>query len=96
VKSAIHGADPNWGRILARLGAEKVPASALDKMNLEMQGEPLFADGTPLAFDREQVRSLLKTDTVTIEIDLKSGDASATAWGCDLTKRYIDINTEYN
>lgn len=96
IKSAMHGADPNWGRVLARLGAERVPAAALNRMTLELQGVKLFEQGAPLAFDREHVRGLLKSETVRIEVDLKSGAAQATAWGCDLSKRYVEINTEYN
>lgn len=96
IKSAMHGSDPNWGRILARLGAEQVPAAALNKMNLQVQGVTLFAQGAPASFVRDEVRDLLKAETVKVEIDLKSGDATATAWGCDLSKRYVEINTEYN
>lgn len=96
IKAAVQGADPNWGRILARLGAEQVPAKCLEKMTLRMQGAVLFEAGAPAAFVRDEVKSLLKTDTVVIDVDLASGDDEATAWGCDLTKRYVDINTEYN
>lgn len=95
VKCAIHGEDPNWGRILSRLGAEKVPSSALDKLTLKLQGLTLFSGGKPVDFDREKARTLLRTNKVQIEIDLKSGSESATAWGCDLSKKYVDINTEY-
>jgi len=96
IKSAMHGCDPNWGRILARLGAEQVPAAALAKMSLVIQGATLFDQGAPAPFDREEVRALLKSETVRVEIDLRSGKAEATAWGCDLSKRYVEINTEYN
>ncbi len=95
VKCAIHGEDPNWGRILSRLGADQVPAASLDKLVLKLQGVTLFRDGQPVDFDREKTRNLLKTNKVQIEIDLKSGTESATAWGCDLSKKYVDINTEY-
>ena len=96
VKTAMHGEDPNWGRILSRLGAEQVPAACMEKMTLKLQGETLFASGSPLTFDREAVRALLKKPRVLIEIDLHSGSESATAWGCDLSKKYVDINTEYS
>jgi glutamate N-acetyltransferase / amino-acid N-acetyltransferase len=96
IKAAIQGADPNWGRILARLGAEQVPAKCLDKMTLKIQGAVLFEKGAPASFIRDEVKTLLKTDTVVIDVDLHSGEEEATAWGCDLTKRYVDINTEYN
>jgi glutamate N-acetyltransferase / amino-acid N-acetyltransferase len=95
VKTAMHGEDPNWGRIIARLGAEKVPSSSLEKMTLKVQGHTLFADGAPVAFDRDIVKSLLKQSKIQIEIDLKSGHENAVAWGCDLSKKYVEINTEY-
>lgn len=95
VKTAIHGEDPNWGRILARLGAENVSSDELGKMSLQMQGALLFDEGKPIPFDRDRVRDLLRSHKVIIDIDLKLGSETATAWGCDLTKRYVDINTEY-
>ena len=81
---------------MARLGAERVPASLLDKMTLEIQGAPIFAEGQPLSFDRGNVRNLLKQDTIKIKIDMHSGIHEATAWGCDLSRRYVEINTEYS
>lgn len=96
IKTAMHGEDPNWGRILARLGAEQVPVSQLNRLNLSLQGILLFENGQPLEFNRDQVRSLLKTSKVIIEVDLKSGPIAVTAWGCDLSKKYVDINTEYS
>ncbi len=96
VKTAVHGEDPNWGRILARLGAEKVPAEILQKMSLQIQGARLFDKGAPLNFVREEVKLLLKGPKVVIAIDFKSGQQRATAWGCDLTKKYVEINAEYS
>lgn len=96
IKTAVHGEDPNWGRILARLGAEKVPAASLAKMDLTLQGVRLFTNGEPIAFNKEEVKGLLKQSNVKIEIDLKSGPYQATAWGCDLSKKYVEINTEYS
>jgi glutamate N-acetyltransferase/amino-acid N-acetyltransferase len=95
VKTAIHGEDPNWGRILARLGAEQVPGPLLEKLTLTLQGTPLFSGGKPLVFDRAVVRTAMKTNKIVIDVDLNSGSFSATAWGCDLSKKYVDINTEY-
>lgn len=96
IKTAIHGEDPNWGRILARLGAEQVPAHQLQKMQLRLQGILLFDKGQPVPFVKDEVRALLKQAHVHIEIDLKSGSETATAWGCDLSRKYVDINTEYS
>lgn len=96
VKTAIHGEDPNWGRIVARLGAERVPEALLQKMELSIQGTTVFQNGSVVEFDRTQLRQNLKRDTVLISVDLHGGDHNATAWGCDLSKKYVDINTEYS
>lgn len=97
-KCAIHGEDPNWGRILARLGAEGIPRAELDQMTLKLQGEEIFKDGAPLIFDRDKVRSLLRTDTVLVEILFPEAAniPVVKAWGCDFSKKYVDINAEYN
>lgn len=95
VKTAMHGEDPNWGRIVARLGAEQVSELELARMVLSVQGQTLFADGRPVPFDRDQVKGLLKRHKISVEIDLRSGPCEATAWGCDLSKKYVEINTEY-
>lgn len=96
IKTAMHGEDPNWGRILARLGAEKVPAACLDKMTLKLQEHVLFENGRPAVFDRDRVRESLRQTKIHISVDLKSGAHTATAWGCDLSRKYVDINTEYS
>jgi glutamate N-acetyltransferase/amino-acid N-acetyltransferase len=96
VKAAIHGEDPNWGRVVARLGAEDIPASCFEKMSISIQGTPVFSQGAALAFDRPGLRTLLKSENVKIEIDLNDGDRSATGWGCDLSSKYVDINAEYS
>jgi glutamate N-acetyltransferase/amino-acid N-acetyltransferase len=97
-KCAIHGEDPNWGRILARLGAEGIPAAELNQMTLKLQGEEIFTNGAPILFDRDKVRGLLRTDSVLVEIFFpnSSNVPVVKAWGCDFSKKYIDINAEYN
>lgn len=96
IKTAVHGEDPNWGRVLARLGAERIPAEQLAKMSFKLQGVTLFEKGAPLNFARAEVKELLKAAEVKIEINLNSGKHSATAWGCDLSSKYVEINTEYS
>lgn len=95
VKTAIHGEDFNWGRILARLGADQVPSHCLQKMSLWLQDTLVYQDGAPVKVDLQSIRSQLRSDTVVINIDLKSGFHKATAWGCDLSKKYVEINSEY-
>jgi glutamate N-acetyltransferase / amino-acid N-acetyltransferase len=96
IKSAVHGEDPNWGRILARLGAEGVPGPVLAKLDLFIQGVPVMQNGSPVPFDREATRQLLKRETVFFRIELKSGTGAAKAWGCDLSAKYVAINAEYS
>jgi len=97
IKTAIHGEDPNWGRILARLGAEGIFEAQLSKMKLSIQGTPVFADGAPVSFDVIALRQALKSDTVLIKAEFQeSNSTTVTAWGCDLTKRYVEINIDYN
>jgi glutamate N-acetyltransferase / amino-acid N-acetyltransferase len=95
VKTAIHGNDPNWGRIISRLGAEQVPKTALAKLNLDIQGLALMENGEPVGGDLQELQKRLKTHEIKITIDLNSGDYKSTAWGCDLSKKYVEINAEY-
>ncbi len=65
-------------------------------MELKIQGKAIFNMGAPLDFSREDLKTKLKASKVQIDIDFKSGNFSATAWGCDLSKKYVEINTEYS
>ncbi|MGE4170749.1 MAG: bifunctional glutamate N-acetyltransferase/amino-acid acetyltransferase ArgJ [Candidatus Margulisiibacteriota bacterium] len=96
VKTAIHGADPNWGRVMAAAG--KVEEAKLNPAKATLHfGEVLvFEKGAPTAFDVKALRTMLSGDTVQITLNLNLGKSAATAWGCDLTKGYIDINTQYS
>lgn len=96
IKSAIHGEDPNWGRILVRLGQSGVPTENFERMKISLQEVCVFKDGAPQAFDRAAARQALQGDHALIDIYLGGGPFEATAWGCDLTKRYVEINTEYS
>jgi glutamate N-acetyltransferase / amino-acid N-acetyltransferase len=96
IKSAMHGEDPNWGRILARLGMAGIDSSSFALLNVDLQGVRVFGRGKPLPFDRKEAREKLHDEHISILVDLNNGTHSATAWGCDLTKRYVEINTEYS
>jgi glutamate N-acetyltransferase / amino-acid N-acetyltransferase len=94
VKTAVHGCDPNWGRIIAaagRSGAEVVQ----DKADVYIGDMCLLKSGIPLAFDKKAASDLLRRDEVLLRVDLNLGKASATAWGCDLSKEYVTINSDY-
>jgi glutamate N-acetyltransferase/amino-acid N-acetyltransferase len=95
VKTAIHGGDPNWGRILAAVGRSGAEL-ALDRCRLTLAGHELFAMGraTPAVLD--QVAQALRQPRIAIEIDLGVGEAEATALGCDLTSDYVRINADYS
>jgi len=94
VKSAVHGNDPNWGRILAaagRSGAEMVES----KTDLYIGNNCLTRAGKPLPFDTAEVVRLLSSAEVPIHLKLNLGEATATAWGCDLSEEYVTINSQY-
>jgi glutamate N-acetyltransferase / amino-acid N-acetyltransferase len=93
VKTAVHGADPNWGRIAAAAGRSGV---ALDPDRLRICiGDVAVFDGAPLAFDEEHAASLLREPVVHLALDLAGGTGTGTAWGCDLSAEYVAINSEY-
>ncbi len=93
VKTAVHGSDPNWGRILAaagRSGAASDPA----RVRVAAQGHALY-EGEPLPFDEAEVSTALKAEDVLLEVDLGVGTATAEAWGCDMSAEYVRINADY-
>jgi glutamate N-acetyltransferase/amino-acid N-acetyltransferase len=63
---------------------------------LYIQDTLVFQNGIAVNFDRTELRLKLKKDSVVINANLYSGDFNATAWGCDLSHKYVDINTEYS
>jgi glutamate N-acetyltransferase/amino-acid N-acetyltransferase len=94
VKSAVHGSDPNWGRIIAALGRSGVDMEER-KVDLYLDSLCLMKGGRPLPFDKTQAKSILDRAGVPIRICLNLGDGTATAWGCDLSEEYVTINSEY-
>jgi glutamate N-acetyltransferase/amino-acid N-acetyltransferase len=94
VKCAVHGADPNWGRIVAALGRSGA-SFALDRSRVAIGGIEVFAAGQPVPVDLDSIRAAFTRPRIDIDIDLGSGDASARAWGCDLSAEYVHINADY-
>jgi glutamate N-acetyltransferase/amino-acid N-acetyltransferase len=93
VKSAIHGNDPNWGRILSSVGAS---GAVMDLSSVVITVEHVTVyDGAPTSFDRKALIEKMKTDELTITVDLAAGDGEGIAWGCDLSAKYVEINAEY-
>jgi glutamate N-acetyltransferase/amino-acid N-acetyltransferase len=95
IKTMVHGEQANWGRILARAGQSARIQIEHKKITITVQGTKVF-EGSPCEYNKDALEILLKKDTVKISMDLGQGDAEATAWGCDLSKKYIDINAEYS
>ena len=97
VKTAIHGNDPNWGRILAAAGysGEAVEPEEVRLWFGESDAVQLLDRGLPVAFDRAQASGLLREDPAVIHLDLGLGDASTIVWTCDFSAEYVSINADY-
>jgi glutamate N-acetyltransferase/amino-acid N-acetyltransferase len=95
VKTAVHGADPNWGRIVAAAGRSGVRFD-VDRASVRIGGVRLFEHGVPRDEAAPQAAGHLAQGRVTIEMDLGTGGGrSATIWTCDLSAEYVRINGEY-
>ena len=95
VKAAIHGNDPNWGRIVAALGRSGAAVSE-DKLDVYLNDVCIMKQGRPTSFSKqEMISALSNSDDVLIRLCLNLGDGQATAWGCDLSEEYVRINSEY-
>jgi len=95
VKTAIHGADPNWGRIVSAAGYAGVAFEEAD-LSLWLNGTPLYREGAPLPFDDAAVSADLRANRETrIRLVLNHGPAAVRFWTCDLTAEYIRLNADY-
>ncbi|SHJ85322.1 bifunctional glutamate N-acetyltransferase/amino-acid acetyltransferase ArgJ [Hespellia stercorisuis] len=97
-KTAIAGHDANWGRILCAMGysGENFDPEKVDLFFESAAGKlQIIEDGTALDYSEEKATEILSQPEVRAVADIKMGKASATAWGCDLTHGYIDINADY-
>ena len=94
IKAAVHGADPNWGRVLMALGRS---GAAVEEKSIDLflNGVCIMEGGTPVPFHRDVVVALMRGPEVTFRVQLNLGDGEATAWGCDLTEEYVIINSAY-
>lgn len=97
-KAAIYGHDANFGRFLCAMGYS---GAIFDQNDVQLFFESkagrmmVFDKGTPILFDEDEATKILSEPEVTIYIDMNEGEASATAWGCDLTYDYVKINADY-
>jgi glutamate N-acetyltransferase/amino-acid N-acetyltransferase len=94
VKTAVHGGDPNWGRIVCALGYSGAEL-ALDKLHLTVGGQVVFARGAGVDVDLTAVRHAFEQPEIEIVATLGLADGRAEAWGCDLSEEYVRINADY-
>jgi glutamate N-acetyltransferase / amino-acid N-acetyltransferase len=94
VKAAAYGEDANWGRVLAAMGYAGVP---FDPEGVEIRFGPVkvFEKGEPVAHDAAEANATLAGGEVVVTARLGEGEGSASAWGCDLTHEYVEINGSY-
>ncbi|MCR4394146.1 MAG: bifunctional ornithine acetyltransferase/N-acetylglutamate synthase, partial [Dehalococcoidales bacterium] len=94
VKAAVHGCDPNWGRVVAAAGRSGAEVEQ-DKIDVYFGDLCLLKSGTPQQFEKAEASRILRNKEVTIRVDLNLGQSGAVAWGCDLSEEYVVINSEY-
>jgi glutamate N-acetyltransferase/amino-acid N-acetyltransferase len=103
VKTAVYGADPNWGRIICAVGYS---GAEMDPTKITLGLEGISPEGRSLKVTLvekgrivdgvlDQAKEIMKGDTITINIDLALGNASARGFGCDLTHEYVNVNANY-
>lgn len=98
VKTALFGADANWGRVICAMGYSKAPfrPEFVDMAFSSSKGRiQVCRDGAGLVFDEALAKEILSEKEIAINVALSEGDAHATAWGCDLTYDYVRINGDY-
>jgi len=93
-KAAVFGQDANWGRILCAVGYSGAQFKP-ELVDIYIGDELVAQNGGAVNFSEERALEILGRDEVTVTVDLKEGDYSATAWGCDLTYDYVRINGSY-
>ncbi len=94
VKSAIHGADPNWGRIIVALGYSGAQVTE-ELVALHINDVCIMEGGRPIPYFKDAVALSMSGTDVSLRLDLGLGDARATAWGCDLSEEYVTFNSAY-
>ena len=98
VKAAMFGSDANWGRVLCAIGysGAEVDINKVDVSFISKVGElPVCKNGAGIEFSEEKAKQILLEDEIIVSVKLGDGNASAVAWGCDLTYDYVKINGDY-
>jgi glutamate N-acetyltransferase/amino-acid N-acetyltransferase len=94
VKTAIHGEDANWGRILAAVGNSGIEFTP-EEVEIFFGNVPILRKNYCIDFSEEKAKEVLARKEITMTVDLHQGTCSATFWTCDLSKEYVDINANY-
>jgi glutamate N-acetyltransferase/amino-acid N-acetyltransferase len=95
VKAMVHGRDPNWGRIMMALGKSNIDFSE-NQVDLFISDIHMVHEGVAFPYMKEAVINAMSVPEVQIRVNVNNGDASATAWGCDLTEEYVTFNSAYS
>jgi glutamate N-acetyltransferase/amino-acid N-acetyltransferase len=95
VKCAVHGGDPNWGRIICAVGSSGVKLNP-QKVSCKLDDLVVFKNGAPTNFDRKKASKIVSQVSHTITVDLGVGKYSDFCVGCDLSKGYVTINADYH
>ena len=95
VKTAITGEDPNWGRIVMAIGKAGVPLN-FEKLSINFGNINIVQNGmTNINYNEDDAAAYMKSDNIDIDVDISSGSKNFTAYTMDLTKKYIEINSDY-
>jgi glutamate N-acetyltransferase/amino-acid N-acetyltransferase len=95
LKSAVHGADPNWGRVTAVIGRSGLTVNEAEVL-ISICGTRVFEGQRPTEFDPGALSEAMKRAEVSIDVHLGAGSGAATGWGCDLSAEYVSINADYH
>ncbi|MHC4157735.1 MAG: bifunctional glutamate N-acetyltransferase/amino-acid acetyltransferase ArgJ [Planctomycetota bacterium] len=95
VKCAVHGGDPNWGRIICAVGSAGVKLNP-NKLSCKLGPVTVFKNGAPAKFDTKRASGVISQTEHTITVDLGAGKQSDFCYGCDLSREYVAINADYH
>ena len=95
VKCAVHGGDPNWGRIICAVGSSGVKLNP-SKLNCKIGDIVVFRNGRPVKFDKRKANRIISGKEHTITVELGAGTKTDFCYGCDLSRDYIKINADYH
>ena len=95
VKCAVHGGDPNWGRIICAVGSAGVKLNP-NKLSCKLGNMTVFKNGKPARFDRSKASEVVSQIEHTVKVELGAGNCSDFCYGCDLSKDYVAINADYH